>query len=101
MLDFDICVCIDEDEHAAIYFSDRIKKIVRGVVELDKDKKQTVAANKLSGIIELMEQTKPHAVSKMLLVEWILAENQWDIAEWKDTCTGLSNLKDENDNDSQ
>lgn len=102
VLDFDICICFDENENGQIFFSERIKNIISGIAESSLDKKQVEAAGKLSNVIELMEQRKYRAIANMLLVEWILAENGWNIAEWCEAYAGSSNvLKDENDNESQ
>lgn len=98
VLEVDICVCIDEkEEHVAVYFSDRIKKVIFGVAELKMEEVKAEAAKKVLYMIELMEQSSNrHALSEMLLAEWILAENKWTVVEWNETCTAYP--KDGNDN---
>jgi len=79
-MDYDIGVYFEANGHGTVVFTEAAMKII-------KEK----GGEKLSTLLDVVNQTVGDAISDMLLVECVLADKGWDCHEWDQCYTDLPN----------
>jgi len=70
-MDFGIGVYFEANGHGTVVFSERAQQLVRAR-----------GGVKLGALMDVVNQTVGDAISDMLVVECVLADRDWDCAEW-------------------
>lgn len=70
-MDFGIGVYFEANGHGTVVFSERAQQLVRAR-----------GGAKLGALMDVVNQTVGDAISDMLVVECVLADRDWDCAEW-------------------
>jgi len=79
-MDFDIGVYFEANGHGTVIFSESAMRIIR-----------EKGGEKLSTLVEVVNQTVGDAISDMLVVECVLADKGWDCENWDMTYIDLPN----------
>jgi len=79
-MDFDIGVYFEANGHGTVVFSESAMSIIR-----------EKGGEKLSTLVEVVNQTVGDAISDLLVVECVLADRGWDCEEWDACYTDLPN----------
>jgi len=79
-MDFDIGVYFEANGHGTVVFSESAMNII-------KEK----GGEKLSTLLDVINQTVGDAISDLLLVECVLADRGWDCADWEKCYIDLPN----------
>ncbi|KAK2164180.1 hypothetical protein LSH36_68g16012 [Paralvinella palmiformis] len=91
-LQFDIGVYFEANGHGTVLFSEKAEKKVKElIIGTGVPEDQRLAALRLSAVIDLINQTVGDAVSDLLLVETVLLDKGWSIADWNAAYTDLPN----------
>ncbi|XP_071530798.1 phosphoacetylglucosamine mutase [Panulirus ornatus] len=85
-LQFDIGVYFEANGHGTVIFSQTARKAIRAAAQAKNNK-----AEKLSQILDVINETVGDAISDMLLVESILHARGWSVSDWNDAYTDLPN----------
>ncbi len=86
-LDFDVGVYFEANGHGTVIFSDAAMEKIRSAARTSN----SAAAQKLSHLVDVINQTVGDAISDMLLVECILHARGWSVADWVSAYTDLPN----------
>ncbi|XP_062573911.1 phosphoacetylglucosamine mutase-like [Saccostrea cucullata] len=90
--EFDIGVYFEANGHGTALVSDSSYALLQKSVKDTKlTEKQREACDLLLCVIDLINQTVGDAISDMLLVEMILASQDWDVEQWNKAYTDLPN----------
>lgn len=84
-LQYDIGVYFEANGHGTVLFSEQAKKVIRDAA------KGNANAERLSAVIDVINETVGDAISDMLLVEVILKERGWSVLDWDKQYTDLPN----------
>jgi len=79
-IEFDIGVYFEANGHGTVVFSEKAEKLIR-----------ERGGDKLSTLMDVVNQTVGDAISDMLVVESVLADRDWDCAKWLDCYKDLPN----------
>jgi len=79
-VEFDIGVYFEANGHGTVVFSDKAQQLIR-----------ERGGEKLSTLVDVVNQTVGDAISDMLIVECVLADRDWDCAKWLDCYSDLPN----------
>ena len=80
-LKFDIGVYFEANGHGTVVFSDKAVASIR-----------EKGGAKLATLLDVINQTVGDAISDMMMVECVLADKGWDVAEWLQCYEDLPNL---------
>ncbi|XP_076345832.1 phosphoglucomutase 3-like protein nst isoform X2 [Tachypleus tridentatus] len=87
----DIGVYFEANGHGTVVFSDKTIEKLETVVKSLSRPEQKKAAQKLMDVINLINQTVGDAISDMLLVETVLHDRGWSVADWDQIYKDLPN----------
>ena len=76
-MDFDIVVFFEANGHETVVFSESAKIIIR-----------EKGGEKLSTLLDVVNQTVGDAISDLLLVEFVLADRGWNCKDWNQVLQG-------------
>ncbi|KAG7176260.1 Phosphoacetylglucosamine mutase-like [Homarus americanus] len=85
-LEFNIGVYFEANGHGTVIFS----KTAREAIETAAQAKNN-SAEKLSQVLDVINETVGDAISDMLLVETVLHARGWSVSDWNDAYTDLPN----------
>ncbi|TRY77207.1 hypothetical protein TCAL_02017 [Tigriopus californicus] len=85
--DFDIGVYFEANGHGTIVFSDAAQAKIRDTAASSN----SIQAQKLAHLVDVINQTVGDAISDMLLVESILHAKGWSIEDWRKAYQDLPN----------
>ncbi|XP_070541007.1 phosphoacetylglucosamine mutase-like isoform X2 [Ptychodera flava] len=90
--EFDVGIYFEANGHGTVLFSQDAEEKIRAASKdgsLSSEKR--LAAESLSSLIDLTNQTVGDALADMLLVETILFARHWDVSDWNSAYTDLPN----------
>ncbi|XP_022254003.1 phosphoacetylglucosamine mutase-like [Limulus polyphemus] len=87
----DIGVYFEANGHGTVVFSDKTIEKLETVVKSSSRPEQKKAAQKVMDVINLINQTVGDAISDMLLVETVLHDRGWSVADWDQIYKDLPN----------
>ncbi|KAF2357981.1 Alpha-D-phosphohexomutase C-terminal [Trinorchestia longiramus] len=85
-LTYDIGVYFEANGHGTVVFSDAAKSAITTAAENDN-----AAATRLCAVVDVINETVGDAISDMLLVEVVLKERGWSMADWDSQYADLPN----------
>ena len=90
--EFDIGVYFEANGHGTVLFTDDVVDKMKAIVQdTDASSEKHKAAELFLSMVDLINQTVGDATSDMLVVETILYEKGWSLADWAAAYTDLPN----------
>ncbi|CAD5118147.1 DgyrCDS6883 [Dimorphilus gyrociliatus] len=90
-LEFEIGVYFEANGHGTILFSDSALSKIESSCSSSSNESEKLSANELRTFVDLVNQTVGDSISDMLIVETILRDKDWDVADWDKSYRNLAN----------